>query len=280
MRPRIINWSLLTITSFVSFANDTPELAKTYSRSSAPQFSHGRLLLDGLALQPGESVLDLGAGTGELARLASERVGESGTVLALEPLEDRVALARAQPLANLSFEVGGSDDLGMLPSGSFDVILLNSVFHWIADQPRLLGDLARLLKPGGRLGLSTGLADRPHQQAVLLAPLLAGAVDGAPEGLLSPPHAARRGVLVEQLEAAGFTDLHIDEHTFVDHFSDLATLLEWNASSFFGNFLAGFSRAQNPELWAEAEQALEQHRTGEGIQLERYLFLVTAHRAQ
>lgn len=262
----------------ISFARDSPDLAQAYARSSGPQFGHGRLLLESLALQRGEAVLDLGAGTGELARLVAEQVGESGSVLALEPLSDRVELARRQPRANLRIEVGGSDDLVDLPDAGFDVVLLNSVFHWIADQPRLLADLARLLKPGGRLGLSTGIADRPHQQATLLAPLLARAGAESPAGLLSPPHAAHRAVLEQQLSAAGFRDLRIDEHTFVDRFRDLGALLEWNASSFFGNFLAGFSPQQTPGLWSEAERALEPHRAEEGIELERYLLLVTARR--
>lgn len=267
------------IATHVSFAHDTPALANAYARSSGPQFGHGLLLLDALALQCGESVLDLGAGTGELARLAAERVGDCGSVLALEPLPDRVSLARSQPRANLRIEVGCSNDLHRLPPAGIDVVMLNSVFHWIADQSRLLSDVAGLLKPGGRLGLSTGIADRPHQQAELLAPLLAQAAAGAPEGLLSPPHAAHRDLLLQQLQAAGFVDVRIDEHTFADHFADLASLLEWNASSFFGNFLAGFSPVESPGLWAEAEQTLERHRTSKGIELERYLYLVTARRS-
>jgi arsenite methyltransferase len=259
----------------VSFTRDTPELAHAYSRSSSPQFSHGRLLLDSLSLQSGESVLDLGAGTGELARLAADRVGESGSVLALEPLPDRVTLARSQPRPNLIYQLGGSDNLTALPSSAFDVVLLNSVFHWIADQQRLLHDLSRLLKPGGRLGLSTGITERPHQQVALLAPLLAKA-SGGRAGLLSPPHVARRDVLHQQLEAAGYVDVAIEEQTFLDHFADLAAVLEWNESSFFGNFLQGSSPSQNPELWAEMERTLERLRQPAGIELERYLFLVRA----
>ena len=269
--------SAIATFSTVTFSKDTPVLAEAYARSSGPQFGHGQLLLDSLDLRSGESVLDLGAGTGELARLAAGRVGQNGSVLALEPLIERVNLAQAQTpgQSNLRFELGGSDDLGRLAANSVDVVVLNSVFHWIADQPRLLADLARLLKPGGRLGISTGIADRPHQQAVLLAPLLA-ASSGAPEGLLSPPHRADGENLQRQLTSAGFKAIHLNEHTFVDHFADLAALLEWNSSSFFGNFLADVSPRQTPELWAQAERTLEAHRTGEGIQLARYLYLVTA----
>ncbi|KEF42754.1 MAG: hypothetical protein ER33_04245 [Cyanobium sp. CACIAM 14] len=263
----------------VSFDHDTPALARVYARRSTPQWRHGRLLLDTLALQEGESVLDLGAGTGELARLAADRVGPSGAVLALEPLADRVALARSKPRNNLRFEVGGSERLDGLPARSFDVVLLNSVFHWIADQQGVLDDMARLLKPGGRLGLSTGIADRPHQQAMVLAPVLTRHGTGTPVARLSPPHPAHPEELRRQLLAAGFEQPRLDTHTFVDHFSDLGALLEWNASSFFGNFPGGFSPHQTPDLWREAERALDPHRTREGIALERYLLLVTARRA-
>lgn len=261
----------------VSLADDTPELAQSYARRNGPQFGHGRLLLDALALQDGESLLDLGSGTGELARLAADRVGATGTVLALEPLPERVALARSIPRPNLRFDVGSSDDLETLPSAAFDVVLLNSVFHWIADQQCLLHDLARLLKPGGRLGLSTGIADRPHQQAVILAPLLAGA-RGDAAGWLSPPHAVRREVLSRQLEESGWSRISIDEQTFVDHFPDLEAIIEWNRSSFFGNFLQGISPVRNPDLWAAIEHSFERFRQPEGIRLERHLLLVKATR--
>jgi SAM-dependent methyltransferase len=263
--------------AIVTFTKDTADLAQAYARSSGPQFGHGRLLLDSLGLRDGESVLDLGAGTGELARLAAEQVGPQGSVLALEPLIERVNLAQNQSAgqANLRFELGGSDDLGRLATSSMDVVVLNSVFHWIGDQPRLLTDLARLLKPGGRLGISTGIADRPHQQALLLAPLLA-ASGGGPEGLLSPPHRADASRLLNQLSAAGFGDIRLNVKTFVDHFADLAALLEWNSSSFFGNFLADVTPQRTPELWSQAERTLEAYRTSQGIRLERYLYLVTA----
>ena len=107
-----------------------------------------------------------------------------------------------------------------------------------------------------------------------LLALLARIAGDAPAGLLSPPHGARRDFLHQQLEAAGFIDVAVEEQTFLDHFADLAAVLEWNESSFFGNFLQGSSPSQNPELWAEMERTLERLRQPAGIELERYLFLV------
>ena len=70
--------------------------------------------------------------------------------------EDSDELAQAKARANLAFRVGDANDLGFLPTASFDVVCLNAVFHWLPEKSRPTAEFARVLKPGGRLGISSG----------------------------------------------------------------------------------------------------------------------------
>src|ERR1700735_4522648 len=146
--------------STVQLTLDTPELAKHYDAVSADrQFKAGRDLVGRLHIGPGERVLDVGIGTGLLAQYVSERVGPGGFVAALDPLAYRIELPSARAKPNLVFRVGTADDLSAYADASFDVVYLNAVFHWLPDQRRALAEFHRVLKPGGRLGITTGSKD-------------------------------------------------------------------------------------------------------------------------
>ncbi|HEY1557351.1 MAG TPA: methyltransferase domain-containing protein, partial [Kofleriaceae bacterium] len=94
-----------------SFAYDSPELAATYDRVSTWQLESGKRLVERLGIAAGARVLDIGCGTGRLAAWIGERVGPTGHVTGIDPLEERVRLAREHvPAAR--FEVGQAEELG------------------------------------------------------------------------------------------------------------------------------------------------------------------------
>ncbi len=106
-------------------------------------------------LQPGESVLDVGCGTGTLAMEALQRVGETGRVSGIDPSPQMIARAnrkaeRVGPA--IDFQVGVIEQLSF-PDQSFDVVLSTFMMHHLPDdlKRRGLGEIARALKPGGRL---------------------------------------------------------------------------------------------------------------------------------
>jgi len=78
-------------------------------------------------------------------------------VLGLDPLPHRIELAREKTRPNLSFDVGDANDLSMLAQSSFDVVVLNAVFHWLPEKTGPLRQFARVLRSRGRLGISTSL---------------------------------------------------------------------------------------------------------------------------
>lgn len=104
-------------------------------------------LLAELALGPSSTVVDLGAGTGKLAR---QVVGAVGRVVAVEPSRAmREECARLVPRAEV---VDGSAEAIPLPDASVDAVLAAEAFHWFAT-PAAVAEIARVVRPGGGLGL-------------------------------------------------------------------------------------------------------------------------------
>jgi ubiquinone/menaquinone biosynthesis C-methylase UbiE len=111
-------------------------------------------ILDALALAPGQTICDIGAGPGYFALRASKRVGAQGRVFAvdvepriLDALRARIekaAVRNVTPVLALPADP-------LLPSHSCDLVLIVDAYHHFPDRPKYLSRLAQLLRPGGRL---------------------------------------------------------------------------------------------------------------------------------
>jgi ubiquinone/menaquinone biosynthesis C-methylase UbiE len=129
---------------------DTPDLARRYSRTSHWQRERGLLLVDLAAPREGEQVVDLGCGTGELSDELARRVGSSGRVIAVDPDPARLQRARATVgpgRDNLSFAQATAEDLACVQDGSVDLVYSNYAIHWVLDQPAMLDEVRRVLRP-------------------------------------------------------------------------------------------------------------------------------------
>lgn len=265
----------------VRFDLDSPALAQTYDRVGLRQFEHGKLLIAALDPQPGEQVLDVGTGTGWLGAYTAAKVAPQGRVIGIDPLPLRIALAAAKDQPSFETRVGRAEDLSAFADASFDVVYLNSVFHWVADKPRALAEIFRVLKPGGQLGLNSGDAERPHQSASILrsASETAGI---APE---RRPHGRNLGAVTNTqlralVQAAGFTAYEGGTRTIVDQVPDAQDLLDWSRSSSFGNAVADLDAQELRRVLAALTRELQPHRHQDGFRLERYLIFVTAKKPQ
>ena len=106
-------------------------------------------------LQPGEGVLDVGCGTGTLAIVAKQRVGETGRVCGIDPSPQMIARASHKTARHglaIDFQVGVIEQLSF-PDQSFDMVLSTFMMHHLPEdlKRRGLAEVARVLKPGGRL---------------------------------------------------------------------------------------------------------------------------------
>jgi len=135
-------------------------------------------------LRPGETVLDLGSGGGIDVLLSARRVGPAGKAYGLDMTGEMLDLARAnarQVGARNAVFLRGQIEAFPLPDGSVDVIISNCVINLSGDRPAVFAECFRVLRPGGRLGISDILADddlTPAQRIQRGAQ--AGCIAGAP----------------------------------------------------------------------------------------------------
>ena len=113
-------------------------------------------------LREGETVLDLGSGGGIDVILSAKRVGPTGVAYGLDMTDEMLALAqrnaREAGIANAHFLKGVIEQIP-LPARSVDVVISNCVINLSVDKPAVLAEIGRVLKPGGRVGISDVVAE-------------------------------------------------------------------------------------------------------------------------
>jgi arsenite methyltransferase len=155
-------------------------------------------------LHEGETVLDLGSGGGIDVILSARRVGETGRAFGLDMTDEMLALAQRNAeqagVSNAIFLKGMIEQVP-LPASSVDVVISNCVINLSIDKPAVLVEMARVLKPGGRIGISDVVAEdrlSPGERAER------GSYSGCIAGALS------RSEYEQGLQAAGFEQIAIE----------------------------------------------------------------------
>ncbi len=204
------------------------------------------------ALQPGETVLDLGSGGGIDVLLSAKRVGPTGKAYGLDMTDEMLALARENQrkagVENVEFLKGEIEAIP-LADNSVDVIISNCVINLSADKDKVLSEAFRVLKPGGRFAVSDvvthgAVPPEVRQHVLLWVGCIAGALEDAE--------------YEAKLAAAGFEDISIEPTRVYDvedareFLSDKGIDVDALAPLVSGKFMSGFIRAVKPGGTVEA----------------------------
>ncbi|MGA2164068.1 MAG: arsenite methyltransferase [Solirubrobacteraceae bacterium] len=156
-------------------------------------------------MHDGETVLDLGSGGGIDVLLSAKRVGPTGKAHGLDMTDEMLALARENArkagVENVEFHKGYIEEIP-LPDASVDVVISNCVINLSGDKRRVLREVARVLRPGGRFAVSDVIADESMDDATRAdMQQWTGCIAGA----------LTRREFTSALADAGLTDIEIRE---------------------------------------------------------------------
>ncbi len=177
-------------------------------------------MIDALDPQPGDTLLELAAGTGDTGLLAAELVQPGGTLISSDFAPEMLAAARERAeelgIENVRFKQIDADTSFDVEAGSIDGVLCRWGYMLLADPGNALQETRRVLRPGRRVSLAAWAAPEhnpwwavPGRELVahgLLEPL-----DPSQPG---PYTWSAEGVIAEQLDAAGFTEHHVEPLDF------------------------------------------------------------------
>jgi arsenite methyltransferase len=200
-----------------------PTRLKNVPTGAVESFAGVGFFFDLAALTSGETVVDLGSGSGMDAFYAADYVGPSGRVVGidftLEQLEKARKLAAGAGAAHVEF-LEGRIEAVPLPDASVDCVISNGVINLAPNKSVVFAEAARVLRPGGRLAIADIITEKPLTEAIVCnADLWASCIGGA----------AEQETYLQAIESAGFTidTLRVNAYAFL---SDQAR----NASAKYG----------------------------------------------
>lgn len=219
------------------------------------------VLLDELALRPGEAVLDVACGPGSVTRIAAERVGPNGRVVGCDFSASMLAVGRAKPVsataAPIEYVEAPADALPVA-SESFDVAVCQQGLQFFPDRAAALSELHRTLRPGGRVGIAvwSAIEDSPVFAAMYEALREATSHELADRYRAGPWGLAETSQLRDLIAGAGFDEVRVDLRTVDVEFEGGASQF---ATTLAASGIADQIEALAPGQQTELIQAFDEH---------------------
>jgi len=220
-------------------------------------------MLDAAEVKPGNKVLDVACGTGVLARAAAGRVGPAGHAVGVDP--GKGMLAVAQELApDVEWREGVAEALPY-PENSFDAVVSQFGLMFFSNRPRALGEMIRVLKPGGRLVVAVwDSLENSDAYPIEVEVLKRLAGDAAANALRAPFVLGKRDALIDLFHASGVESLEIETVNGTARFPSIKAMVEADLRGWLPVMGVFLNEEQINGILSEAETALAEYATEDG----------------
>ena len=218
---------------------------------------------DAAQIQPGQRVLDVGCGTGILAREIASRVGSVGRVVGIDPSAGMLALAKRRAPAVEWRE--GVDESLPFPDQSFEAVVSQFALMFFTDRRQGLREMLRVLTPGGRLAVAVwdSLDEMPaYASEVALLNRMAGRQ--AADALRAPFVLGNRKDLAGLFSEAGVATADITTHRGTAQFPSIRTMVEADLRGWLPVMGVILTEELIGRILQDAEQALGSYATTDG----------------
>ncbi len=213
-------------------------------------------MIDALDPQPGHNLIELAAGTGDTGLLAAELVAPGGDVIISDFSAEMLAVARRRAdelgVANVRFKQIDAETSIDVPAASLDGALCRWGFMLTADPENALRESRRVLRPGARLALAAWAAEEENPWIAVLDRAVAERGLSLPPAVPDAPgqfSAAPEGVIAAQLEAAGFTEPHVELLAFAMPYASVDDWFETEVDM-SGRFSGALAQAGDEDVAA------------------------------
>jgi len=238
------------------------------------------VLLRALRIRPGQTIVELGAGTGELSRRLATSTGSTGRVVSSDVADGMIELLSHTTADLANVEVKKLDAMQIdLPEASADVVVFRMGLMLLPAPEVALRGIRRILRPGGRgIVVWAGPEHNPWMVAVGLAAMVHGLGGAAPTAPGMPFSLSEVATLRSLLSGAGFVDVDVEAvetpSAYADeqeHFDTVASL-----AGPLGQAIAAASPEQVDAMRATAAEVLAPHRTEAGLVVPGRTLVATA----
>ena len=236
------------------------------------------MTLEDLGLSSGDRVLDIACGTGIVARVAEERLGDAGYIVGIDISSDMLAVARAVA-PRIDWRAGNASALPLRDAEQFDVVVCQQGMQFFPDKVAAAAQMRGALAKGGRLAVATWRSDDEipfFRDLRRVAERHLGAIVDQRYSL------GDAAVLEALLRGAGFEGVQSRKISRTIRFTDGAPFLRLNTMALVGMSAAGKAMADEErkriveEIVSESARALQQYSDGSGLAFELSTNLATA----